>query len=170
MLYCSVLNCKDKDNHTVAYHLCTKCHQRGHSEIKHNSFIKNLLINICCDNNQKIYPVDKIPFSKYCEYFYCKNRADHTTDGHQCIFCKNAHNELECTNANIEAELVWYKCPFCRKLNNIRKIEYGHYQLCQICYDSTNTVKLLCCYNKYICRKCLVYVILSTKWTRNLYK
>ena len=87
-MFCKVKGCRFANSHITKAHVCGKCGDKGHG--------------ICeCGNNSLILALAQdltvIPFNLQCCVINCKSINTHTTDGHQCTYCKKyEHDVSEC--------------------------------------------------------------------------
>lgn len=84
MEYCKVKNCRYSTFHTTQRHRCGLCKHLGHGQMECNDIgLKNNL-------KQSINTVD-IP----CTVIDCVDNTTHTTEGHDCLYCKSRKGHLK---------------------------------------------------------------------------
>ena len=85
MEYCKVENCRYNYSHTTGRHRCGKCKQLGHGQIECNNIE---LINNLLQYNQDVVSIP-------CTITECVDNTTHTTEGHDCLYCKSRIHHLK---------------------------------------------------------------------------
>jgi hypothetical protein len=77
MEYCKVQNCRYSEYHATQRHRCGTCKQLGHGQMECN--------NMDLKYNLKQY-IDRV--NTPCTSIDCVDNTTHTTEGHDCLYCK----------------------------------------------------------------------------------
>ena len=150
MSYCVVAGCRFPYSHVTSGHLCSKCKKYGHGQIECGK--KNMmdyLVN---------YFTDEMASDKQCTIIDCKNKNNHSRDAHHCRICLGRHHYKECSYINFETGDFKVKCPFCKKINEIKESQpkaYGLEEKCKICMTNDIEVYFPGCGHTVVCYDCL---------------
>jgi hypothetical protein len=135
-MYCKVKFCRYAHTHVTAGHRCGSCKRFGHGQIECGKMEQNELQNSLND---------RLPNNIRCTRPQCSFSLLHTTDAHQCYFCKNWGDNCVC---------VFKKCPTCMSVGSIESFDIFTSSECIICIELRPVVVFKRCKHANICREC----------------